>query len=259
MIVGPSFGSVTVNPSSPPGSPPGNTTMATGLVSASNFVTWNTIGADSVPLPTNTLSSLFSTQGTPIASVILVSNSPSNPTQASPTPLPVTGTTNLQRRTTGFSFSADFSSNEALLFANAANAGLIIDFAVPVSAAGFRVQNNTFGTDNNFFLQAFNASGGGYVPASPLFDSLSVTTSSFVPFSDSAPFYGVEGTGPSDTFTRLWIGFDSANPFTISTLEMIQAGGTGPTNPVPLPPTAFAAAFGMLGLARLHSIRCRIA
>jgi hypothetical protein len=224
-------------------------------VSANNFYSWNTIGADSAPLVSNALTSLLTTQGTPIASVILVSNSPSNPTQAAPTPLPVTGSSNLQRRTTGFSFSADFSSNEALLFANAANAGLIIDFAVPVSAAGFRVQNNAFGTDNNFFLQAFNSNGTGYDPASPLFSSLSVTTSSFVPFSDSAPFYGIQGSTPSDTFTRLWLGFGDANPFAISTLEVVQGNGGTTPGVVPVPPTAFAAAIGFLGLARLRLAR----
>lgn len=252
LLVGPGFGSVQVNPDNNPGNPPGNTTVATGIVNANNFYTWNTIGADSAPLATNALSGLFTTQSTPIASVMLVSNSASNPLLANPAPLPVSGASNLQRRTTGSSYSADFSGNEALLFANAGNAGLIIDFAVPVSAAGFRIQNVGFGTNSNFFMQAFNSNGTGYDPASPLYSGLSVTTSAFSPFSDSAPFYGIE-TDNNSTFTRLFIGFNSNTPFAIGTLEVTQAT-SAPVDPnaVPLPPTALFAAAGVMSLAGLR-------
>jgi hypothetical protein len=253
-LIGPGFGFVQVNPDNTPGNPPGNTTVATGLVNANNFYSWNTIGGDATPLASNSLTGLFTTQSTSIAAVTLVSNSAANPLLANPTALPVSGSSNLQRRTTGSSFSGDFSGNEALLFANAGNAALIIDFAVPVSAAGFRVQNVGFGTNSNFFLQAFNSNGNGFDPASPLYNNQSVTTSAFSPFSDTAPFYGISADG-SDSFTRLWIGFNSNTPFAISTLEVTQAVIT-PVDPtaVPVPPTAFAGLIGvaLVGIRRLR-------
>lgn len=253
QLVGPAFGSVAVNPDNTPGNAPGNTTTATGIVSSNNFYTWNTIGADATPLATNALTGLFSTQGTPIASVTLVSNSLANGTLLNPAALPVSGTSNLQRRTTGTSGSADFSGNEALLFANAGNAGLIIDFAVPVNAAGFRIANVGFGDNSNLFMQAFNSNGAGYDPASPLYSGLTVTTSPFTPFNDSAPFFGISTTG-GDSFSRLFIGFNSDTPFAISTLEIVQAQPSDP-NAVPLPPTVFACAIGLFALGRRYR-RC---
>lgn len=253
VLVGPSFGSVTVNPPSPPGGAPGNTTAATGIISSNDFYTWNGIGVDSVPLVSNILSGIVSSQGTSIAAVTLVSNSALNPTLASPPPLPVSGTSNMSRRTTGLSYNADFTENESLLFANAANGALIIDFATPVSAAGLRVQADAFGTDNTFFLQAFNFNGTTFDPSSPLFGNLSVTTSSFTPGSDSAPFYGIDTTA-GETFTRLWLGFGSGSPFAISTLE-INAPQQPPVDPVPVPPTVFLGIAGAIGLARLRKAR----
>ena len=257
---GPNTG-VSVNPNAPPGTGPGNTVIATGHVSTTSFVTWNGIGPDSVALSSNTLTSVMSPSIAPIAAIYLVSNSTS-PTLGVPPTLPLSPTSNMQRSTTGFSYVADFSSNEALLFANAANAALIIDFAVPIKAAGFRVQKNTFdppgSPDTTFFLQALNANGGGgYSAASGLFANEPVQTSPFAPFSDSAPFYGISGANNSETFTRLWIGF--AGPtggFAISTLEFVQGtGGGGGGTVVPVPPTIFAALFGGLGLTAIRRLR----
>jgi hypothetical protein len=256
-LIGPAFGGVTVNPSTP-GGLPGNTTVATGIISSSNFVTWSQVGPDGgsgYTVPNNILTGIVSTTGVPIAAVTLVSNSSSNPTQVSPTPLP-TGANALQRRTNGYSFSGEFSSNEAVLTANAANSAMIIDFAVPVSAAGFRVQADTAGTNNTFFLQGFNDSGSNYSPVTPLYNGLQVTTASFSG-AEAAPFYGIEGSTPTDTFTRLWIGFSGpTSDFTISTLEVLAPAGGGGGSPgtgaVPAPPTCFAAAIGFASLRWLR-------
>lgn len=251
------FDSVTVNPPfpSPVGPPPaGSTTAATGLISTNSFITWAQY-ADAVPSPTNILTSVLSNSNVPIASVRLVSNSASNPTQTAPTPLP-TGTNTLERRITGPSYNADFTGNEALLFANATNSALIIDFAVPVSGAGLRVQDNAFGTNNTFFLQGFNDNGAGFSAATPLFNNLSVTTSTFTPFGDSAPFYGIQGSLPGETFTRLWVGFTGTPGFAISTLEFISAGTAD--GAVPAPPTlllGLVAPVLVTGIRRFR--RCR--
>lgn len=250
MLNGPSFGFVPVNPPTPGGSP-GAATMGTGLVSETNFVSWHQMGADSAPTASNVLSGIISSQGTSIAAIRLVSNATS-PTALAPTTL-AHPTNNMQRRTTGFSQSNDFSSNESVLYANASSAGIIIDFAVPVKSAGFRVQSDAFGSRDDFFLQGFVQAGGSYTAVTPLYNNLNVNSSIFSN-SDSAQFYGIDGDTDSDTFTRLWIGFSGANgPFLIGTLE-IDLPVTGPGNggAVPVPPTIFAglAACGAFVLRR---------
>lgn len=194
VLIGPSFGVVLVNPDNTPASAPSSTKEATCLVSGAHFVSWDGIGPDSTSIGTTT--SGTSTGGV----VVSVSMSGSNYIDGDhPSP----GSAHLESRNTGSSYSADFSGNESLVYVHAENATVTLTFSTPVLMVGFRVQKGGFGTNNNFFISTFTG--------------LSVTTSAYSPFSDTAPFYGISSGTP---FSSITFGFNSATPFAFSTLEL---------------------------------------
>lgn len=190
-LIGPDFGFVTVNPDNTPGSAPSSTRVATGLVSCANFASWHDIGTDSTNIGTTT-------SATTASGVVVSVSMAGDPYDSGSGP-----SAHLEPRNTGSSFSADFSGNESLIFVHAENATVTLTFSVPVLKVGFRVQNVGFGTNTNFFV---NSNTG-----------LSVTTSAYSPFSDTAPFYGIES---GTAFTSLTFGFDSATPFAFGTVEV---------------------------------------
>ncbi len=238
-------------------------TSGTGNISSTNFLSWSVVGPDSVNGGSNTLGSFSTSSGTPIAAVYLVSNG-ANPTLSGvPATLANTANSNLQRRTAPNTFSGDFSppNGEPLLFANAGLSGIIIDFgdAVAVQGAGFRVQQGEASLRNDFFIQAYSGTAAtGY---SSVFGANDLFVDSTSPGANNAPFYGIMGGDPSETFNRLFIGFSdpvTGPAFAISTLEVLGGNvGPQPPNAVPVPPTVFAGLFGMISLAGSRWIRRR--